>query len=138
MTTPTHEEVLASMLLEFHIVLEGLVVRIRRARLQLGYSDDHALLSTHQADGLLRRTEPVTAESVALEAIRSSDSVCSNPSCVDGLAPRKTGPPMTAMSTWSPVRSVVAPVHRNLTLALIWSGALWLSFGIGWVLSVIS
>lgn len=115
-------------------VLLGLTARVRTAVKMLKECDhDHTtvtttLLSTFQAEGLLRKVAP-TAEGVALEAfanmaqselqgeveaaepflMRYAEPVdqsqadyvrerlqgtppCTNPSCVDGLAPRKTGP----------------------------------------------
>ncbi len=98
-------------------VLLGLTARVRTAVKMLKECEhDHTtvtttLLSTFQAEGLLRKVAP-TAEEVLLkkgaafegfaDAARSElqgereaaepKFLCLNPFCVDGLAPRKTGP----------------------------------------------
>ncbi len=97
-------------------VLLGLTARVRTA-VKMLKEEDHehpnvaTLLSTFQAEGLLRKVAP-TAEEVLLkkgaafkgfvDAARSElqgereaaepKFLCLNPFCVDGLAPRKTGP----------------------------------------------
>lgn len=101
---------------ELITVLLGLTARVRTAVKMLKECDhDHAnvatLLSTFQADGLLRKVAPTVEEvlqkkGAAFEAFadmarselqgekEASEPrfLCVNPNCVDGLAPRKTGP----------------------------------------------
>lgn len=98
---------------ELATLLLGLVARVKAVKRDLedcehAHIRAAAMLTTFQAEELLQRVSPVAAEILGFKAIRnfadaetqaeyvaarlSGESVCSNPSCVDGLAPRKTGP----------------------------------------------
>ncbi len=92
-------------------VLLGLTARVRTAVKMLKECDHehptitNTLLSTFQAEGLLNRvaTRPEDMSVEAFAGMAQSELqgeneaaeprfLCVNPNCVDGLAPRKTGP----------------------------------------------
>ncbi len=102
---------------ELITVLLGLTARVRTA-VKMLKEEDHehpnvaTLLSTFQAEALLERVATTTTEGVLLKKGEAFEGfadmaraelqgereaseprfLCVNPNCVDGLAPRKTGP----------------------------------------------